>query len=315
MPVVVKELSRRDAGAVESLWQAALDARRRHSGLDPITEPTSVLTRPGVFAVGVFGSRQLLSMAVAMPARADDGRSTHNVPGLAHISSVATLPGHWGQGLARRGVEAILAQAARRGYARAQLWTHVDNAGARHLYKSLGFELSGRHRLDDHGEPIVHYLHDLPPIPRVARPAARMICLDPDERILLMRWRDPIDGYQLLEPPGGGIEVGETPYDAVVREWAEETSLPTPRIPGPSTSVAREVVFNGFRSVVDEDFFLGYADRAADPVADAATAVEQTAYLGHVWAHWRDLDTLDDPVEPDLLPVLRRLAPGGPWSA
>jgi 8-oxo-dGTP pyrophosphatase MutT (NUDIX family)/GNAT superfamily N-acetyltransferase len=313
VPAVIQQLSIDDAQTVASLWQAATDRRLREIGRHSLPSDELVLSRSGAFAVGAFEDRELRSMAVAMPARADDGRSEVNVPGLAHISSAATLPDHWGRGLARRAVEAILLQASRRGYARAQLWTHEANAAARHLYESLGFVWSGRRKVDPLGEEIVHYLLELAAIPWISRPAARLVCVDPAERILLMRWRDPLDGYVLWEPPGGGIEAGESPYDAVVREWREETGLPLPHLLEEPTSVAREVVFNGYRSVVDEDFFLGYASAAGHPVPDEATETEQDAYLGHAWVDWRELDALDDPVEPDLLPVLRRLAPDGPW--
>jgi hypothetical protein len=94
----------------------------------------------------------------------------------------------------------------------------------------------------------------------------------------------------------------------------EETGLPLPRLLVTPTAVGRELVWNGLRSIVDEDFFLGHADQAGVPAMGAATADEQAAYLGHAWVHWRDLESLDDPVEPDLLPVLRRLVPDGPWA-
>ncbi|MDX6297236.1 MAG: hypothetical protein QOI51_1093 [Nocardioidaceae bacterium] len=315
MPGVVRELSGIDAQAVTSLWQAATDRRRRETGLEPVVTPNSQLSRPGVFAVGVVEAAELVSMALALPARADDGRSEHNVPGLAHISSVATLPGHWGRGLASRCLHAVMLQASRRGFARVQLWTQVANVAARHLYEREGFEPSGRRRLDDNGEPIAHYMRDLPAIPWVARPASRLVCLDSTDRLLLLHWRDPVDGYQLWEPPGGGIEPGETSYDAVLREWREETGLPTPQMTGVVTSVAREVVFKGVRSIVDEDFFLGRSSTVGTPRPDEATAAEQDAYLGHAWLGWYELETLKDPVEPDLLPVLRRLVPDGPWAA
>ncbi|WP_435612247.1 NUDIX domain-containing protein [Streptomyces sp. bgisy159] len=57
------------------------------------------------------------------------------------------------------------------------------------------------------------------------RPAARVICLDAANRLLLLHWRDPFDGTWLWEPPGGGIESGETPLVTARRERAEETGL------------------------------------------------------------------------------------------
>jgi 8-oxo-dGTP pyrophosphatase MutT (NUDIX family)/GNAT superfamily N-acetyltransferase len=307
VPVALRQLSDSDAAGVASLWQSATDQRRLELGVEGVTEPGSVMERPGVFAVGLFDDDNLIAMALAMPARADDGRSEHNVPGLVHISAVATLPGRWGEGFGARCVRAVMCQATRRGFARAQLWTHKSNAGARHLYERERFEPSGREKVDDHGERIVHSMRELPILPWVARPASRLVCLDPEDRILLLHWRDPMDGYQLWEPPGGGVEAGETSYDAVVREWREETGLPLPRLRAEPTWVGRESIFDGRRAVVDEAFFLGRASVAGDPTPEGATAVEQDSYLGHAWVARHQLSELGDPVEPDLLPVLARL--------
>lgn len=307
MPVVLRQLSESDGDGLASLWQAATDQRRVDLGLERLSAPDVALIRPGAFAVGLVDSNQLLSAALAMPGRADDGRSEHNVPGLAHISSVATLPGRWGEGMGGRCVRAIMCQATRRGFARVQLWTHRSNVGARRLYEREGFELSGRQKNDDHGEPIVHLMRELPVLPWISRPASRLVCLDPQDRILLLRWRDPMDGYQLWEPPGGGVEDGESAYDAVLREWREETGLPTPRMSAEPTWVSREVIFNGYRSVVDEAFFLGRAAASGKPKPDEATELEQDAYLGHAWVPRAGLAELADPVEPDLGPVLQRL--------
>ena len=55
------------------------------------------------------------------------------------------------------------------------------------------------------------------------RPAARAIVVDPDDRILLVRFEFP--GRTLWATPGGGIEPGETTEDALRRELREETGL------------------------------------------------------------------------------------------
>jgi 8-oxo-dGTP pyrophosphatase MutT (NUDIX family) len=55
------------------------------------------------------------------------------------------------------------------------------------------------------------------------RPAARAIVLDPAERILLVHFRFPAGSFWAT--PGGGIDEGETPEQAIVRELDEETGL------------------------------------------------------------------------------------------
>ncbi len=79
------------------------------------------------------------------------------VPGLVHICLLSVAPDRWGQHIGRMLVEQMLLRAAAHGYQRAQLWTHADNLRANRLYKSMGFRRSGRVRVDDWGELLVHY--------------------------------------------------------------------------------------------------------------------------------------------------------------
>ena len=316
MPVYPKRLTSADDAEFALLWQRATDVRRFRSGLQPLPQTGSALQRPGAFGVGLFDGEELVAAAVAMPAKSDDGRSEKAVPGLAHVSSVATCPTRWGEGLGRRVVRTVLSLCVRRGFARAQLWTQTGNLAAQRAYEREGFTRSGRERPDFRAgdEHIIHYLRDLPVLPTTSRPAARILCLDADDRLLLLHFRDPIDGHQFWEPPGGGIEVGETPYEAVVREWSEETGSPLPQVAPESTYVARDLVWRGKRWVGDEQFFLGRTTARGTPIPIEGIDQEMDAYLGAGWVPWRDLATLEDLPEPDLLPVLRRLDPNGPWA-
>jgi 8-oxo-dGTP pyrophosphatase MutT (NUDIX family) len=56
------------------------------------------------------------------------------------------------------------------------------------------------------------------------RPAARAVVLDPDDRILLARFRFP-GGRTFWATPGGGIERGESAEQAIRRELEEEAGL------------------------------------------------------------------------------------------
>ncbi|HEX6702399.1 MAG TPA: NUDIX domain-containing protein [Gaiellaceae bacterium] len=55
------------------------------------------------------------------------------------------------------------------------------------------------------------------------RQGARAIVLDPDDRVLLVRFVLP--HTELWAPPGGGVDPGETAEQAIVRELAEECGL------------------------------------------------------------------------------------------
>jgi len=62
-----------------------------------------------------------------------------------------------------------------------------------------------------------------PPI----RPTARVVLLDPDQRLLLMRGRLPSerDGPSFWFTVGGGLEPGESLFEGAAREVLEETGL------------------------------------------------------------------------------------------
>lgn len=55
------------------------------------------------------------------------------------------------------------------------------------------------------------------------RRAARVILLDPDDRLLLMRYDDGPPNGRHWSTPGGGVEDGEEYPAAALRELAEET--------------------------------------------------------------------------------------------
>jgi ADP-ribose pyrophosphatase YjhB (NUDIX family) len=59
--------------------------------------------------------------------------------------------------------------------------------------------------------------------PLPVRRAARVILLDPDDRVLLMRYDDGPPNGRHWATPGGGVEDGEEYPAAALRELAEET--------------------------------------------------------------------------------------------
>lgn len=148
------------------------------------------------------------------------------------------------------------------------------------------------------------------------RPAARIICLDAARRLLLLRWRDPFDGTWLWEPPGGGIEPGETPLVAARRELAEETGLDPAAVLDRSVPVDRDVRWNGKRYIGTEHFFIArFTDEQPALLRTGLLPEEKAGLDTHVWIAWPDLGSLTDPVEPpQLAAVLGALAPDGPWA-
>ncbi|WP_282702273.1 NUDIX domain-containing protein [Streptomyces sp. CC219B] len=147
------------------------------------------------------------------------------------------------------------------------------------------------------------------------RPAVRVICLDAAQRLLLLHWRDPFDGVMLWEPPGGGIEPGETPLIAARRELVEETGLDPAAVRDRSVSVERDVWWNGKRFVGAEDFFVAHFAEERPTLSPAGLLPDEQVNLReHAWVAWSDLNTLADRIEPPaLMSVLAALVPDGPW--
>jgi 8-oxo-dGTP pyrophosphatase MutT (NUDIX family) len=140
----------------------------------------------------------------------------------------------------------------------------------------------------------------------------RVLCFDAAGRILLMHWRDPITGRRLWEPPGGGIDPGETPLETARRELFEETGLDPSAVREQWVTVERDFTWNGTHYTGPEQFFT--ASYAADQPAVTRAGLlpyEDATLLGHRWAGPAEVAALPDVVEPpDLAGVIAVLAPG-----
>ena len=148
-------------------------------------------------------------------------------------------------------------------------------------------------------------------LPKVSRPSARIICLDSQGRILLLRFRDPFDGSIKWEPPGGGIEAGETPLGAARRELVEETDLPGELIEPSPVEIPRAFRWNGRDHQHTEWFYL-----ARIPKTDVRPAgllpEEREQFRGYRWFSLEEIRSFPERIEPlELLEIVAELSPVG----
>ena len=84
-----------------------------------------------------------VGMACAEPLLGVD-RAGPIVPGGVFLNLIYVLPERWGEGIGGTLLDAVLAEAKRRGSSQIRLWTdEADNERAERLYLSRGFSRTG----------------------------------------------------------------------------------------------------------------------------------------------------------------------------
>jgi 8-oxo-dGTP pyrophosphatase MutT (NUDIX family) len=139
----------------------------------------------------------------------------------------------------------------------------------------------------------------------LSRPGARVICVAAGA-VLLLRWRDPVEGFEAWEPPGGGVDPGESWEAAARRELREEAGLTARALTGPEL-VPRDYRWAGRRIACDDAFFLAVWDRRP-----RVTLEDVAALRGCEWVAVSRLDAVPGLEPPGLGRVLSSLRSARP---
>lgn len=143
------------------------------------------------------------------------------------------------------------------------------------------------------------------------RQTVKLLLLDEDDRLLLIRSRDPSTGDDSWYPVGGGIEPGESLQEAAAREAYEETGLRD--LPTGTRVWWRDHTYEyaDQRYDVHEDWLLHHLPHFTPAPAQLTPYESRTIQSFHWWTAHSLTTTTTTVYPPNLGPLLTALLTNG----
>jgi ADP-ribose pyrophosphatase YjhB (NUDIX family) len=139
------------------------------------------------------------------------------------------------------------------------------------------------------------------------RPAARVILLDPDDRVLLMRYDDGPPNGRHWSTPGGGVNAGEDHRAAALRELAEETGWTDVELLGEVMRREFDMEYGGLIVRQRERLYLARTDQACRAISGVEAMHASDGIAAWRWWKLAELDSTAEQVwPPGLADVIRQ---------
>ena len=140
------------------------------------------------------------------------------------------------------------------------------------------------------------------------RRAGRAIVLDPDGRVLLMRYDDPLPNGRHWTTPGGGLEDGEDYPAAAARELTEETGWTDVALLGEVHERSLTMEHAGRLVRQHERTFLARTGQPCRPLGDVARMHASDGIAAWRWWTLAELESTTEVIWPAELASLIRSA-------
>jgi ADP-ribose pyrophosphatase YjhB (NUDIX family) len=139
------------------------------------------------------------------------------------------------------------------------------------------------------------------------RRAARVVLLDPGDRVLLMRYDHPPPNGRHWATPGGGVEMDEDFPAAALRELAEETGWTDIVLLHEVLRRCYEMAYAGRMVLQDERLYLARTGEAGREIRGVAAMHAADGIAAWRWWTLAELDSTGEQIwPPDLAGLIRR---------